>query len=148
MFFGKFFHQIDTKNRIRIPSAYKSDFNGKYAFRDGGDGVLAIYPAEGLNEKFSFIDSLSPFDVKARKLVRKYLSEFYFGEEDLQGRVMIPKELRKSLGINKDVVFLAAGDHVDMMSVERYEAEEDSADAMTNEELMSALDKLYKENVR
>lgn len=141
MFFGEFTHQVDAKSRIRMPSAFKDDFAKKYAFRIQSEGVLSVYPAASLNEKFAFLSNASPFDVEAEKAISMFLRSFYVEEEDLQGRVMIPKSLRKAADLGKEIVIYAAGDHVNITSVKRHEemfAVESTGD------YMKKLDAMYK----
>ncbi|MBO4572562.1 MAG: hypothetical protein J5762_02170 [Clostridia bacterium] len=148
MFYGKYYHQIDAKFRMRMPAAYKSAFNGKYSFRSDGDGVLSVYPTDQLDERYSFVKSLSPFDKKASELISRYLSAFFDAEEDTHGRIMIPKELRNAAGIKKDIVIYSGGDHVNITSLENYDKLNGDGAAALSEEEMEQLDEIYKKYVQ
>ena len=141
MFFGEYQHQVDAKFRIRMPSAFKDAFDKKFAFRVDKQGELCVYPAGELENVFGFLKNVSPFDVETRQLVSDYLSSFYFEEEDQQGRVMIPKELRAAADLGKDVVTFAAGDHVVVTNAQRRKA---TKNALSPEEVLQRLNQKYK----
>ena len=144
MFFGSYTHQVDAKNRIRIPTAFKSEFGGRYAFRVDEEGVLSVYPADKLQERYLFLNAVSPFDKEAGKLISIYLSGFYFAEDDPQGRVMIPKELRDKARLKKDIVIMSSNDHVNIVSKETFDKLNAS---VSDEEVLNKLDDIYKKYV-
>ena len=147
MFWGEYAHQIDAKCRMRMPAPYKEKFNGKYAFRYFKDGVISVYPVDALDDRIAFIKSLSPFDEEIEDLVSDYTSAFYIVEDDPQGRVVIPKELRDAAALDKNIVIYAAGDHVNITSKS---LREERKATTVNKDVNKKLDKLFKEknNVR
>jgi MraZ protein len=49
MLFGEYDHQVDAKNRIRIPARFKSDIGNNYVFVRGSTKCISIYSEEVFN---------------------------------------------------------------------------------------------------
>ena len=54
--------------------------------------------------------------MKGKKRWQKFLQTVFPACEDGQGRVVLPEKLREYAGIDKDVVSIGMGDHVDIYS--------------------------------
>lgn len=142
MFAGEVQHQLDTKLRMRMPLIFKSGFNKVYAFRPIRDGVLAIYPADKLEERFSFMASASVFDEQLQDDIAEYMSDFTIVEEDNQGRIMIPKHLRSLAGLEKDIVVYGAADHVNVTSASNRQKDKERAKT-DRQAMMKRLDEAF-----
>ncbi len=121
MLFGEFDHQVDAKNRIRIPSKLKSELGTKYVFMKGAAKCISIYPEDKINELVSQFSGLSPFDEEAQKSYMEFMSSFHPADEDGQGRIVIPEKLREYAGIDKEVVSIGMVNHIDIYSKEERE---------------------------
>lgn len=120
MFFGEFDYQIDAKNRFRVPSRLKSVLEGGAFLTKGTNGCLFIIGREkfdGLAEKF---EETSLFDDRAMLERRMFFSSASEIELDGQGRALLAKNLIEFADIKKDIVFIGAGDHVELWAKERY----------------------------
>ena len=144
MLAGEVVHQIDAKSRMRMPTLFKDEFDKKYAFRLVREGVLAVYPAKTLEERFAFMKQASMFDVELQDYIAEYMSAFTIVEEDLQGRIMIPKSLRTQAKLGKDIVTYGAADHVNITSVENREKDKANVDKQA---MMRKLDEMFKNHV-
>ena len=102
MFFGEFFHQIDDKNRIRIPTPFKSELGASFYFAKGLDGVINILPVKMVEEQLLKLQTISDFDADGQDALLEYTSSVYFVSEDKQGRVRIPDALVEFAHIEKD----------------------------------------------
>ncbi len=122
MLFGEYDHQVDAKNRIRIPARFKATIGNNYVFVRGSTKCISIYSEEVFNARYGKFTNVSVFDVEGQRALMEVLSSCYQGCEDGQGRVVIPEKLRIYAGIDKDVVSIGMGDHVDMYSKEEREA--------------------------
>ena len=142
MLYGEFTHQIDSRFRIRIPFRFKDELGKEYVFYRAEKGIIAIYSAERAKQKFGFLENVSPFDRQAVAFAMKFLKNLYNAEDDGQGRVIIPEPLRGELD-GKDVVSIGAGDHIELMSVERSEALKNADD---DPACMEFLNKMYNES--
>ena len=121
MLYGEFRHQVDAKNRIRIPFRFKDELGEKYVLCKAEIGIISIYSAAVADEKFSFLKNVSPFDRKASAAVAEFLSGFFNCADDGHGRIMIPEALRKDADLGKDVVSIGMGDHIELMSERKRE---------------------------
>ncbi len=116
MLFGEYEHQVDAKNRIRIPSRFKTFIGNDYVFMKGSNKCISIYPLKVFEERYGKYASVSVFDAEGQKALAEIFSSCFSAQEDGQGRVVIPEKLRTYAGIDKDVVSIGLGDHIDMYS--------------------------------
>lgn len=143
MFFGTYFHQKDTKNRIRIPSRFSKELGTSYVIgRSCLDDTLVIYT----NKDFERISAKthSPFNKKAEQAYTKYFGSFFQVNEDSQGRLQLTDPIIKLVDLGKDIVFVGAQDHINLMSKEQY----DRINAeMDDEEMLDILNQEYEKSL-
>ena len=123
MFTGMFEHQLDDKNRLRIPSKFKKELAGEdgkkpYSFFRGKNNCICVMADEELNETLSSLASEGLSE--SSKITRAIFSSVSQAEEDAQGRVVLPLSLRKMAGIQKDVITLGRGKRLEIWAAERY----------------------------
>lgn len=116
MLFGEYDHQVDAKNRIRIPSKLKAELGNGYVFMKGASKCISVYPASKVDELVGQFSNISVFDSEAQESFAEFMSSFYPGDEDGQGRVVLPEKLREYAGIEKDVVTIGMVNHIDIYS--------------------------------
>ena len=134
MLFGEYDHQVYSKNRIRIPSKLKSELGSEYVFVKGAAKCISIYPADKATELVSQFSQISPFDKVAQESFSEFMASFHPGDEDVQGRVVIPEKLRIYAGIEKEVIFSGAFGHVEIWGSETWEKYNNNEDAISMEE--------------
>lgn len=123
MFAGIVEHQLDDKKRLRIPSKFRKGLVGEngdktYCFFRGKDKCICVMEEEKMWDMF---ESLKDEDfTESNKITRAIFSSVAVAEEDAQGRVMIPLNLRLMAGIQKDVVTLGVGNRLEIWAAERY----------------------------
>ena len=118
MFFGSYNHQIDQKGRIRVPFKFKEELGEGYVITRGVNGCLFIMSSatkERYSAQFSNIALTDPEGLKAARWFMAYMFE---AEEDNQGRILLPQSARKVCGIEKNIVFVGAGDRIEIWSEE------------------------------
>ncbi|MCD8373279.1 MAG: cell division/cell wall cluster transcriptional repressor MraZ [Clostridia bacterium] len=138
-FTGEYNHQLDAKNRIRVPFKLKKELGEKYYFTRGADNCIFIFPKEVADEQLAKIAEIKASDEEKRRGVRVFTKSFVSAEEDNQGRVVLPAALKDFAKIKKDVVFCGVGKRIELWAKEVY----DEYFAGENEEfndLFSALD--------
>lgn len=118
MLFGEYDHQVDAKNRIRIPSRFKSVIGQDYVFMKGSNKCISIYPMQVFEERYGKYAGVSVFDAEGQRALAEVFSSCYPSSEDGQGRVVIPEKLRIYAGIDKEVVSIGMGDHIDLYALE------------------------------
>ena len=125
---GEYFHQCDQKFRLRLPAKLKKEFSEGCYITKGNDGCLFIFSSKQFESLMQKLDSLPLFDSKAQKPLRLLLSSAFEVEEDNQGRVMIPQNLRSFANLTKDIVVIGSGTHAEIWSAEAWDAYNDEED--------------------
>ena len=143
MLYGEFRHQVDAKNRIRIPFRFKKELGSSYVLCKMAGDVIGVYEASVGEKKFSFLSEVSPFDKEAKKAILNFMSGFFYVEDDGHGRVSLPDSLVKYAKIDKDVVSIGMGDHIELMSAATFESASDDSNA---DEYLDTLNKLYQQH--
>ena len=123
MFKGMFEHQVDDKNRLRIPSKFKKELSGEngeksYSFFRGMNRCICVMSDDELDETISGIAEEGVSE--ATQASALFFGSIFSAEEDAQGRVVLPASLKRMAGITKDVVTLGRGRRLEIWSAERY----------------------------
>ena len=123
MFKGMFEHQLDDKNRLRIPSKFKKELVGEngeksYSFFRGMTRCICVMADDQLDETVASIsdDAIS----ESSQAATMFFSWIFSAEEDAQGRVVLPPILKRIAGIKKDIITIGRGNRLEIWSAERY----------------------------
>jgi len=120
---GTYTHQLDDKNRIRIPAKLKDGFKDSYTLTKGVDGCVYVFASDTFKAHISGkIDGVSIGDRAAQKPLRLLMASAYELTEDKQGRIILPAELIKHAGIKKNIVILGVGNRAEVWDEERWNA--------------------------
>ncbi|MBQ3165817.1 MAG: hypothetical protein IJC01_00610 [Clostridia bacterium] len=142
VFFGTYFHQMDAKNRIRIPAKFGKDLGSTYVLgRSSIEGALAIYTADGFKRVSK--KTHSPFNKQAEKAYSLFFGSYFEVSEDGQGRLQISDAIRKLVNLEKDVVSIGAEDHINLMSKSRYDK---LMEELSFEDALSILDDEFEKS--
>ncbi len=123
MFKGVFEHQLDDKNRLRIPSKFKKELTGEhgektYSFFRGMNRCICVMSDELLDDTIS---NLSEEGIsESSEASTLFFGNIFSAEEDGQGRVTLPSALKKMAGIQKNVVTLGRGKRLEIWAAEKY----------------------------
>lgn len=124
LLFGKYEHQIDEKNRIRIPAKLKDALGANPVIMKGTSPCLVVYSSERASEvikaKFEKIIDGTVTDEDEMDLLRDLTSNTQNAEEDKQGRVKIEKDLVEYARLKKDIVTIGVYDKVEIWSAEEW----------------------------
>ena len=126
MFIGEYYHAIDTKNRMIVPSKFRDDFNGKFVITKGLDGCLYGYPIEEWKTLSDKLKTLPLTNKNARAFVRFLFSGAHEIEIDKQGRALIPQNLIEYAHIEKDIVSIGVLTRIEIWSKEDWNNYNDS----------------------
>ena len=123
MFKGLVEHQLDDKNRLRIPSKFKKELAGencerKYSFFRGLNNCICVMADDDLDDVISSISEEAISE--SNQATALFFSSIHSAEEDAQGRVVLPPLLKKIAGIKKDIVTLGRGKRLEIWSAENY----------------------------
>lgn len=120
-FYGQIVLQADEKNRYRIPTKYRAKFGDKdtsalFYLRNGKDYLSIITKDKALE----IVQKLKPFitmnDTAASMKARAIISSINEIKEDAQGRFTLPPELKNTLNLDKEIVFVGVGDKIELWS--------------------------------
>ncbi len=127
--FGRIYrHQLDAKNRMRIPAKLREVLGDRYTITKGTSGCLFVFSQPELAELREKLQGVSIFDAKAMKPLRILTASAWDAEEDKQGRILIPEELRGFAKIKKDVVVMKNVKCIEIWSAESWEEYNSDAD--------------------
>lgn len=124
MFKGMFEHQLDDKNRLRIPSKFKKELTGEngersYSFFRGMNRCICVMADEELDEAISAISEEAISE--SNQASAMFFSSIFSAEEDAQGRVVLPLMLKRMAGIQKDIVTIGHGNRLEIWAAEKYQ---------------------------
>lgn len=97
-------HQLDAKNRMRIPAKLREELGDGYTITVGTGGCLYVYSAEQMVEVNQRLKKVNPYKESQLKAARFILFNSWQAEEDKQGRILLPENLRKFAKIEKNVI--------------------------------------------
>ena len=102
--FGEFFHNVDAKGRLSVPSKFRDALGTTVVIAQGPERCLRLYSLEkweafvaGLEEQ---IDTST---VDGRQMFRKLTAKSSVCDIDSQGRIIVTPSLRDYAGITKEV---------------------------------------------
>lgn len=107
---GEFNHTIDAKGRLSIPSKFRTVLGESFVISKGIDNCLIIYSNEEWSAFQAKLNTLPNFDDDAREVKRFFGSGSADVELDQHGRILIPSNLQKYAGLQKDVTIVGTTD--------------------------------------
>ena len=131
LFSGTYEHQLDDKNRLRIPARFKKELTGEhgektYSVARGMNGCIYVFPEEVLEETIAELSKEKMGEASKASLL--FFSSIYPAEEDAQGRVVLPARLKALAHIEKDIVTVGRGRRLEIWAVDRYNEYLEDAD--------------------
>ncbi|NLT57695.1 MAG: division/cell wall cluster transcriptional repressor MraZ [Clostridiales bacterium] len=136
MLIGLYRHTIDGKGRLVIPQRFRADLGARFVITRGLDGCLTVYP---LSEWGRLVEQIKAAPMsEGRTMQRYFFAHAEEAEQDAQGRVMLPAELRQMVGIEREVVVVGVES---VMEVWDPAAWEDFSRKATESDVLEALRK-------
>ena len=133
-FRGHFEHSLDAKNRLSIPARFRAAFYSGSVLANDPDPCVAVWTAdahEAIIERA--LAALNPIGADYRRVSRFYQGNSFDIELDASGRVTLPPPLLAHSGIEKEVVVVGVGDHLEVWAKERWQEQQQSLDAEIGE---------------
>jgi len=106
MFLGEYIHKLDSKNRIMMPSDFRSDLDGKIYLTKGPEKSLVVYTEEEFQKKSAALDKLIYENKKNRAIKRLFFSSTVKINLDKQGRILINKSLKDYAEISDEAMII------------------------------------------
>jgi MraZ protein len=128
MFRGRFFHTIDAKGRVSIPSGYRLELQSSSeqapivtnAVTESGECLwLSSYEAWCLYE--SRLVELAPDDLDVQAYLRFMVSGATECPIDSQGRALLPAFLRDYAKLGREVTFAGTGKRIEIWSKSQFD---------------------------
>ena len=114
-FRGTFDHTLDAKNRLTIPSRFRSALAGGIVLAKGLERCVAVWTPDAYEAyTAAALEGLHPLSKQAQKLRRFFSANSLDTELDAAGRVMVPSFLLEHAGLAKDVVVTGAGEALEI----------------------------------
>lgn len=107
---GEFQHNLDAKGRLFIPARLRDELGDVFYVTLSMDKCLSAYNAESW-QVFSDKVNAMPY-VKQRKM-RPLFAYAARCELDVQGRILIPQNLRDFAGLTKSVTVVGCNNHAE-----------------------------------
>lgn len=120
MFVGQFVHNLDSKNRITIPSKFRVKLGEKAIITVGFDRCLAIYTHEEWENLQTKLLSLNSNQSDTRKYIRFLVGSATECDCDNHGRVILPANLIEYSHIKKELVILGSLNHIEIWAKEEW----------------------------
>jgi MraZ protein len=110
---GTFSAKVDPKGRLKIPAAFQEYFKAigeeKFFVTTIDLRLLHIYPLRIWRENESVMDLPASSDAELDSAEHlKFIVNYYGGDASIdgEGRMLIPQELRKALGLGESQVWM------------------------------------------
>jgi MraZ protein len=115
MLLGEYEHTIDDKNRLTLPSRFRSAFEDGIVVTRGMDGCLFAYTRADWDTLVqSRLATLDPLSQEGRRMQRFFFSGAAVSDLDKQGRVGLPAALLTHAKLSRDVVVAGVHDHLEI----------------------------------
>ena len=122
MFLGRYAHSLDAKGRLAIPARFRDELAAGLVLTRGIDRCLSLYPMAAWLPLAERVSALPLTDPDARNFRRMVFAEAVNLDLDGQGRILVPEELRRYGGLEREAVVVGVHTSVEIWSVERWEA--------------------------
>lgn len=145
---GTYECKVDAKGRLMFPVAFKNQMGEtvKHGFvikRSIFKKCLELFPVQQWQEESNMVSKLNMFKKRNAEFVTKFMAGVKPVELDGSGRLLIPKDLLKYGGINKEIVLTSVVNRIEIWDKAAYENAIDyDADDFANlaEEVMGEIE--------
>jgi len=124
-FLGKYYHTLDAKGRLSIPSKFRKATGEVLYLTRGLDRCLFLFPEEEWESFVQELMTLQPTSGDARFFMREIASNATDVSVDSHGRITIPPELRELAGLEGEVLVVGAFDRIEIWNPKRFKSYED-----------------------
>ncbi len=124
-FKGQETYSIDTRGRVNVPAKMRKsispDANNTFTVTRGQETCIVAYPLDEWKKYEEKFENLNQYDKKNRFFLRMILMWSEEVSLDAQQRIGIPKKLLEYAGIDKKVLIVGVGDHIELWDPDAYE---------------------------
>ena len=140
MLYGRYEHTIDSKNRVFVPAKYKEALGDSFKLSyNGFNRCILVYSDEEWQKYEEKLATYPPTEFE--DYIREIYSNTVDVQLDTQGRIVIPNFLKEKLKVTSDatvknLAILGVGTHLEIWSVEGFEAKNKTVDMDNIKKLM------------
>jgi MraZ protein len=124
MFYGEYFHSIDRKGRLILPSKFrevaKGNFVEKFFVTRGLDTCLFMFSEEEWRSQESKFKAMPFTKQESRIFNRLYFSGAVDVVPDRQGRILLPQFQKDYAQIKKEVVIVGVSNRIEIWGAEKW----------------------------
>lgn len=124
-FKGQEIFTLDAKDRVSVPAKMRKSVSPEsgdiFTVTRGKDSCIEVYPMDEWRLHEARYRSLDQSDPKNRYLLRMALMWSEEVSYDTNNRIKLPKKLLEHAGIEKKVLIVGVGDHIEFWNPEKYE---------------------------
>ena len=129
---GTYDCKVDTKGRLMMPSPLKKQLapvlDGGFVLRRSVfQKCLELYPMSEWQVLMQKINKLNKFKKKNNDFIRRFTAGVKMVEVDVNGRLLIPKDLTVFANISKDIVITSVVNIIEIWDKDLYEQAIDDA---------------------
>ncbi|OKL23650.1 cell division/cell wall cluster transcriptional repressor MraZ [Metamycoplasma hominis] len=122
--FGKYYRQIDDKNRVVVPPKLLQELAKEFYITIGIDKNLVLRTVSEFQKMKTKLEEGNTLNKNVRDFIRYIFGNTEVVSPDKNNRIMIPKHLLNKAAIDKEVVFLGTGDTCELFAKEVYDEQE------------------------
>src|SRR3954469_5906203 len=124
---GEFRHSIDEKNRVTIPSRWRRDGAEDFVvLAEANDQFLLVMQPEEFSRMSAAIESDPNVSARDRRVFFRQLhARAQHGAADRQGRLVLPEELCKRVGLKGEVALVGGRGRFEIWNLPRWKRAHD-----------------------
>lgn len=120
MYYGRYYHKVESKNRLSIPTIFRKHLNREAILTRGLDGCLFLFDLPTWEKRLAEAQSLSYTKRAHRDFIRLMTNTAVSVEIDAHGRVLLPELLKEQAGLVRDVVVVGSLDRIEIWDQSAY----------------------------
>jgi MraZ protein len=122
LFAGEFRHSIDEKNRVTVPSRWRRDDAEEFIIlAEANHQFLVVMSPEEFSRMSSAAESDGTISARDRRVFLRHLhSRAQHGATDKQGRLVLPEELCRKVGLKGEVALVGGRGRFEIWNLQRW----------------------------
>lgn len=124
MLIGEYNYAIDEKGRLGIPPKFREEMGASFIVTRWLDDCLIAFPPAEWERVCALLSEKSM--VKSRDAQRFLYAGAAEAVPDKQGRILLPANLRRHAGLEKDVAVIGVGNHAEIWDAKAWQEKNDA----------------------
>jgi MraZ protein len=123
VFIGTSYPKLDDKFRLILPAKFRDRLAGGVVLTKGQENCLVLLTRSEFEARAAAVSGTSPIGSSGRRGLNRHF--FNLADEqtpDGQGRILVNLGLREWAELNRDLVVVGVGKHIEIWNPEKYTA--------------------------